>query len=511
MKRANKLTYALAAIAALLVLITLITLMTSGIKVYAAETLYTSALEDLQRDSSFDFEAYPVDDKDYSLNVIQIAESSDGELFVYVYQPCARKYDLRASSINIARKPNDSINLHYDNYKLTFLNSAGVFYKYKAEEFEILESIIRHYNISNILRPFERLLDDPAENDNNINEVANVVGQLWTVTTGADNKISYSCIDSEVIKITQKYVGFLNLLDGASVDWNTSITATSTLRNFVAFSTDHQIDDLRQVELKYSLQDISCNVCLFKDGLCGKHNQYERYNIRKGEVVPQKPVIINADETESNNKHGLYGHKYTWKKIISTEDFFKDDANKGYKLNNGSEAEFKKTQWVLSFYSDKHTVKNSNAFDFHADESYKAVSEVIILRLMFETAGTPYNLGVVDNKQTGSGNQANIPEEIDIIPWWVWLLIAVGVVAVVLILICIFVPGAAPAIGRGILLIGKGIIFGIYYLFYGLFWVISAPFRLIAKAIKNRKAKPKKPANKSRAKNKTRKKAGKKK
>ncbi|MCI8820876.1 MAG: hypothetical protein HFK02_05705, partial [Clostridia bacterium] len=74
MKRANKLTYALAAVAALLVLITLITLMTSGIKVYAAETLYTSALEDLQRDSSFDFEAYPVDDKDHSLNVIQIAE-----------------------------------------------------------------------------------------------------------------------------------------------------------------------------------------------------------------------------------------------------------------------------------------------------------------------------------------------------------------------------------------------------------------------------------------------------
>ena len=89
------------------------------------------------------------------------------------------------------------------------------------------------------------------------------------------------------------------------------------------------------------------------------------------------------------------------------------------------------------------------------------------------------------------------------------MIIVAAVVIVALILICVFVPGAAPAIGRGMLLIGKGIIFGIYYLFYGLFWVISLPFRLIAKAIKNRKAKPKKPANKSRAKNKTRKKAGK--
>ena len=123
-------------------------------------------------------------------------------------------------------------------------------------------------------------------------------------------------------------------------------------------------------------------------------------------------------------------------------------------------------------------------------------------------------MGVVDNKQTGDrvpdNPQNPFPglKDTDSMPWWVWLIIAVGVVAVVLILICIFVPGAAPAIGRGLLLIGKGIIFGIYYLFYGLFWGISLPFRLIAKSIKNRKAKPKKPANKSRAKNKTRKKAG---
>jgi hypothetical protein len=52
-------------------------------------------------------------------------------------------------------------------------------------------------------------------------------------------------------------------------------------------------------------------------------------------------------------------------------------------------------------------------------------------------------------------------------------------------------------------------------LFYGLFWLISAPFRLIAKAIKNRKDKPKpsqsrKPAQKPKRKSKP-KKAGKKK
>lgn len=48
---------------------------------------YTNVLEDLQRDSSFSKENYPEKETDYSLQIIQLAESSDKELFVYVYQP----------------------------------------------------------------------------------------------------------------------------------------------------------------------------------------------------------------------------------------------------------------------------------------------------------------------------------------------------------------------------------------------------------------------------------------
>ena len=84
-------------------------------------------------------------------------------------------------------------------------------------------------------------------------------------------------------------------------------------------------------------------------------------------------------------------------------------------------------------------------------------------------------------RSTGSGKPINVStKDPSDVPWWVWVLIVAAVVIVALILICVFVPGAAPAIGRGMLLIGKGIIFGIYYLFYGLFWVVSLPFRGIA-------------------------------
>ena len=44
---------------------------------------YTGVLEDLQKDESFSESYYPVVADDYSLQMVQIAESSDKELFVY--------------------------------------------------------------------------------------------------------------------------------------------------------------------------------------------------------------------------------------------------------------------------------------------------------------------------------------------------------------------------------------------------------------------------------------------
>ncbi len=229
---------------------------------------------------------------------------------------------------------------------------------------------------------------------------------------------------------------------------------------------------------------------------------------------PDKTIRLKDVDTGHTTITGIGGIKHTWSRIESVTDFIEKED-----LTAETKEALKNKQWVLRFTETDYTKhpRLSMGATVGYNEYYTEVSEVIILRLHFKTTTEELNLGVVDNKQTGDrvpdNPQNPFPglKDTDSMPWWVWLLIAVGVVAVVLILICIFVPGAAPAIGRGMLLIGKGIIFGIYYLFYGLFWVISLPFRLIAKAIKNRKAKPKKPANKSRAKNKTRKKAGKKK
>ena len=53
-----------------------------------ATSNYTNVLNDLQKDSDFHVVDYPKIESDYSLQLIQIAESSEGDLLVYIYQPC---------------------------------------------------------------------------------------------------------------------------------------------------------------------------------------------------------------------------------------------------------------------------------------------------------------------------------------------------------------------------------------------------------------------------------------
>jgi hypothetical protein len=490
-----------AALALVLILMTLQTI--SGINSYAATTLYTSALEDLQSDSSFNFEAYPVNDNDNSLNVIQIAESTGGELFIYVHQPSARVRDLKASSINIAREPDNSVNLRFDNYKLNFINSSGVFFKYAVQGLKVeTGSAIRYYNISNILRPFNSDIDEPPSDESQtISEVPNIVAQIWTAIT-TDGRTSYYKDFAEEVVITEKFVDFIRYTEGYWL-WKEACDA-----HYVAFSTDYDIETLYDADVRFASR--SCHH--------GHGNLADKDTYTYGEST-ESTITLKDVDTAHTVVSGLFGEKHSWSRIESVSEFKKKE-----KLTPEAEENLKNKQWVLRFTETDYSKysRNTPGGSVGYDEYYTEVSDVIILRLHFKTKKQEYNLGVVDNKQAGDEIPGNPQDPFHTgkkaladIPWWVWVIIVGVVVVIALILICIFVPGAAPAIGRGLLLIGKGIIFGIYYLFYGLFWLISAPFRLIAKAIKNRKDKPKpsqsrKPAQKPKRKSKP-KKAGKKK
>ena len=84
------------------------------------------------------------------------------------------------------------------------------------------------------------------------------------------------------------------------------------------------------------------------------------------------------------------------------------------------------------------------------DLSYTETSDVMLLQLEFETDGKHYNLGVVDNKQTGSnkpwggnvGTGTGCAADWSVfsaLPWWAWVLICLAAIIAVTLAIKLLV------------------------------------------------------------------------
>lgn len=339
---------------------------------------YSDVLEDLQKDSSFKASDYTANAKDYSLQVIQIAESSDGELFVYVYQPSAGTKFLPATSINISTAINDS--LQYKNYKLFLLNIEGVFCKYLVEGITVKADTVRYYDISSIFRAWDKSIDSgtPKYNENLIDEVSYGVGKLYTACT-LNGEVSYACTYPETILVTDKYVGYIRYPDGFGLASYKQCDSW-----YVAFSTDKEIDRLIEADVYYVQKSVSRNY------VYGQLNQ-ESYG-----SAEEKYAYLKYTDEASNPANGWFGHKYTWNRIESVSDFIVNED-----LTSEAKTDLKNKQWVLRFTETSYTTTSGgNLMNISSTE----VSNVSILRLKFETDGKVYNLGVVDNKQSQDPN-----------------------------------------------------------------------------------------------------------
>ena len=95
-------------------------------------------------------------------------------------------------------------------------------------------------------------------------------------------------------------------------------------------------------------------------------------------------------------------------------------------------------------------------------ETTTLVGDVTILRLKFETDGITYNLGTIDNKQTGDRDPVNDEQiEVGLSKMGKWIL---GIIALILLLV-ILMP-ILPYIAKLIV------------------WIILLPFKLIAAIVK---------------------------
>ncbi len=468
----------------LLVLLLLVCVWLSG-RTYLpafADTAYTSAIADLQKDPEFNAADYPDKANDYSIRLIQIAEGIDGELFVYTYQPCQATTYLVATEINMSlSESTDGTKL----YGLTLINTSGVFGKYKVTDFVVKADSVRYYNITSIYREWIKGVDKGTGNDNTIDEVVYDVGRLYTATTDNGN-VTYTCVDVETVKVENKWNSAIIYPDGFALFENKACTS-----HFVAFSTDKQIDALLEADVTFVKQPYTAKANAVEYSF---NPDPDKLKFTYGESTTEA-VTLHYDDVVQNDGSGYKGEKHIWNRIEPVETFKKNND-----LNDYAIKQLENKQWVLRYYESERTAKATNggvlilapivgAFVSELVLEDERTTDVTILRLEFETDGKIYNLGTVDNKQTGhSGANTPIDTAFDFFEWlewatgvpeWGWIVIAVIVPLAILlpVLTVIF-----PAFGKVLLMVFKG-----------LWIVISAPFKGIAALV--RKIKEKKDAS----------------
>ncbi len=454
MRSARKFTY-LAVVIFVIAVISSITGSVGGLAVSAAETSYTNVIYDLQKDEQFNYSKYPVKPLSYGMEVIQIAESTSDELFIYVYHHVGETKTLTATSIKFSTTVGASV--YYELYGLTLLNSAGTLYKYKVNDFTVKADNVRYYEISSIQRKHVNNIDGEPEAGNTVSEKAYAVGQKWTVCTTEDG-ISYDMQPVEVVEIDMQTVGFRRYSNGI----NPFILKGSACdAHFLAFSTKRTIDRLISADLIFNTQTFE------------KANG----NLTYGSKTRQA-VTLYSDEYAENPAGGWLGKKAKWDRMAGTKDFL----NSGLEFKAEEKELFQKYDWVLNFYEttfdiDKNYQWGDNlSFIFTGDPSYiydisgTKVSDVTLMRLEFEAEGRVLNLGVVSDIQSGSGKPTNgkDPFRLSDIPWWVWVIVAVVLLIVVVIVLNIL-----------------SLFFPVVNVVLKAIWaVISAPFRWIGNAVK---------------------------
>ena len=427
---------------------------------------YTNVLEDLQKDEDFDASLYPYISADYSLQVLNIAESSDSELFVYVYQPCSPNEDLTATSIKISTSIGRDLN--YKVYKLTLLNSNGCFYKYRVNNFVVSTAMTRYYDISAIHRLWNEKYDKGLSptNENIISETPFSVGKEFTFQSTA-NGIEVACQDVDLIRITDKYVGFVRYRDDRFWLEMTNIDA-----HFVAFSTDRDIDRLMEADVFYRTQSRKLRVSLgfIENEDFGSINDNYAY-LKYTDKVTVSP--------------GEYGYtKYSWNRIQTVDEFLETEnreymyngvvfnSTKEVKMTDEGLQDVKGMQWVLRFAETDYIqeVEGMGLLSPY-EERQTLVSDVSILRLAFETDGVFYNLGVIDNYQTGDGKPDNYTKTTLELTDTFKIILAILLLIILVVVLWPILPTIISVIVSIIKILLKIVV-----------WIISLPFK-IGKAI----------------------------
>lgn len=467
-----------------IVLIVILGCALPGIAFAASETVYTGVLEDLQKDETFDVAQFPVkevlSENDKVMDVIQIAESNTGELFLYVYQPQAGKFT--ASEVRISTSIGE--NLAPKDYELTLLDRDDTLEKYKVEDLQVKTDVVRYYVVVQLARSWDSDVDQESTPGSTTSSVFYPIAKQYTATT-LEGVVSYTEIHTDVLTILpeQRFDGSIRYSDGFN------LYATQCDSWFVAFTCDYTIDKLMDADVGFVTTGYTTTIIPF----VGKQTTYD-------EPISHTFTLTDTDEVTHEKRFLFFKSTYTWNRIEKVSDFIgKED------LKDETKEQLKDKQWVLRFTETSFGISGSGVSGTTTSWGTE-VSDVTILRLYFESAGEQYNLGVVSNKVTPDLIPDNNPDDplgtlneaIDkllaalktIGDFFVWLgehwwFIIIGIVAIALIVWLII-----EIVKKGAAVVFKALGKVLWWVLKIIFYIVTLPIWLIiwgVRAIKKKK------------------------
>ena len=430
----------------------------------SAATLYSDVMTDLQIDPNFNPGHYSFNENEHKIEVIQIAESTSGELFVYTYQPNYSETHYKANYLNMALQSVTDQNLTYKLYSLEWLSNEGVFCKYVVKDFKVSTDTYRYYNIAGIYRPYDKNIDDSSSSEaiDTVQCKGYPVGQVWCAYY-YNSILNYEMETIEYTDITVHSTGTVRYYDGFSILFGATMTECDA--HYVAFSVKNfKIDKIYDADITYTTIP---QTYIFNKNTGTGTTTTDSDNIQTVNKT------LSEFDTGSNEGTGLFGKKYEWNRISTAADFISDvkaDSNDNF---SQSELEaLENSDFVFRFLETEYV--QDNGYQIIVTTSTK-VEKIGILRLHFLSEGKVYNLGCIgdlvgtdstpDMEVTIGDNIQNSLEENP-------LLALILFVVILLLLINLIAPIKA---------IFNLIVTAISFLISVIFGIIKLPFRILQK------------------------------
>ena len=371
----------------------------------ASVSTYSTVLEDLSKDSSFDLNDYPHVSTDYSLDVVQIAESKNGELYVYVYQPSDSTRDYKAKYINMSVQNPTEKDTEYKLYSLTWLSSCGTLDKYVVNGFSVSDAADRYYNIATIYRPYDAEIDTVSEAVDNIQCKGYEVGQYWH-TYYYNDELLYETKKVDIVEVSIKATGSVRYDEGFK------LYVDKCDSHYIAFSIDNfNVQKIYDADITYTIKNYSWVETY------SPHNRTEECT--SSTLVERD--YLSSKEKASNDGDGWFGRTYTWNRIQDVSTFISEAQNDANEEFSEEElAALNECQFVFRFLETDYTISPGTV---SSSGTYSLTENAGILRLHFLSDGKYYNLGVVSDlvgtdaipelDVSGKDNFKNFFEELD--------------------------------------------------------------------------------------------------